>query len=348
MKTERRHELQTNDLASWLTKFIEQSKPYWKPFLGVLILALVAFFAWHLVNSRNEASRSLAWTAYFNAFETGDAEAFRKVGQSYPETGAAMWALQSAGDAALVAGAGQIFRDRDAANEELETARDAYQKLLEQIDGAGLSGEAAEMLKQRAHLGMGQALESLGEFTEAEQQYQAVLDEFPDSVAAGLARERIEVLKQQSTRDWYAWLANQKPAPSPLTTGLDNLPADLPDNPDLNLPNPGQLLTPDTSSTTAPGDTLLQPSDTTSGDESGLPLFGPENSTEDGSSTEGDSLKLLELPGDTTDDSPTEGTSPDTSSAEDTGSDSPAAEGAGQNSGDETTGKDAADESNGS
>jgi hypothetical protein len=39
------------------------------------------------------------------------------------------------------------------------------------------------------------------------------LDEFPpEAVAVGLAQQRLDALKLQSTRDWYAWLAEQKPA----------------------------------------------------------------------------------------------------------------------------------------
>lgn len=314
MKTERRHELQTNELAIWLNKWIEQIKPYSKGILGALIVVVVAFVAVYLVNERNEKSRSLAWTAYFNAFESGDSEAFQQVGTSYPGTGAALWALQSAGDAALAAGAGQLFRDRDAANEELESARDAYQQVVKQVDETDLSAEARQMLKQRALFGLGQALESLGDFTDAEAQYQAILDEFPDAVAAGLAKDRLDALKQQSTRDWYAWLAQQKPAESPITTpGLfDNLP-ELPDNPDLNLPNPGELMTPDTDSTSSGGGLLDGlPTDTTSGDESGPLLFGPENASSD----EG-TPKLFELPADTTDDAATDGTTVDETATSD-------------------------------
>ena len=363
MKTERRHELQTNELAIWLTKWIENIKPYWKGILGGIIVALVAFAAFYLVGNRQEQGRALAWQEYFRAFDAGDAEEFRKVGDAYVGTGAGMWALQSVGDASLASGAGQLFRDRDAAVEDLETARDAYQKVVDQVGSSDLAAEAKEMLKQRALFGLGQALESLGEFTEAEKQYQRVLDEFPPTaVAVSLAQDRIDALKLQSTRDWYAWLAEQKPAASPITSpGLfDNLP-DLPDNPDLNLPNPGQLLTPGTDSTTPPsdalpsdalpsdalpsdalpgdtlpGDTLLEPSETTGDD---LPLFGPGNSTDD------DSPTLLELPADSPD------TSTDTSADEGGNEDAVVGEGgatdgattsdeASETTGDETTSDD--------
>ncbi len=307
MKTERRHELQTNELAVWLTKWIEKVKPYSKGFIGVLIIAGVVGLASYMVNSRQAASRSEAWTEYFVASGTGDAEKFREVGETYAGTTAAMWALQSAGDNALVFGARQLFRDRDAANEQLETARDAFQKVVDQVDGVQMTAEAREMLKQRALFGLGQALESLGEFTEAEQQYQRIVDEFSaDAVAVGLAERRLDALKQQSTREWYAWLAQQKPAENPIgTPGLfDSLP-ELPDKADLNLPKPGQLLTPETGATPPSGDVLLQPSDTTGDDNSGLPLFGPDTSGNESSP------QLFELPADSTDETPTDDASTD-------------------------------------
>ena len=43
MKTERRHELQTNDLADWLGRKIDSARPHAKVISGIAIVAATAF-----------------------------------------------------------------------------------------------------------------------------------------------------------------------------------------------------------------------------------------------------------------------------------------------------------------
>ena len=275
MKTERRHELQNNELAAWLTVRIEKIQPYSKTVLGVLILGLVIILGIFIVQNREQQATAQAWSAYFNAYGNGNdtrsrnPEEFKDVSETYPQTPPGMWAMQSAGDLDLTSGAIQLFRDRDAGRDELQNAVESYEKIATTTNDP--------MLKPRAIFGWGQALEALGEIEAARKKYEQVVTgaeeggEFEGSVVAELASQRVSALDQPATQAWYGWFAEQKPIQSPLSNqGLfENM--SLPDDPDINLPQPGNLIpgtlpenesSTDTSDATD-GPTLFDPAETT-------------------------------------------------------------------------------------
>ena len=275
MKTERRHELQNNELAAWLTVWIEKIQPYLKTVLGVLILGLVIILGIFIVQNREQQATAQAWSAYFNAYGNGNdtrsrnPEEFKDVSETYPQTPPGMWAMQSAGDLDLTSGAIQLFRDRDAGRDELQNAVESYEKIATTTNDP--------MLKPRAIFGWGQALEALGEIEAARKKYEQVVTgaeeggEFEGSVVAELASQRLSALDQPATQAWYGWFAEQKPIQSPLSNqGLfENM--SLPDDPDINLPQPGNLIpgtlpenesSTDTSDATD-GPTLFDPAETT-------------------------------------------------------------------------------------
>ena len=275
MKTERRHELQNNELAAWLTVRIEKIQPYLKTVLGVLILGLVIILGIFIVQNREQQATAQAWSAYFNAYGNGNdtrsrnPEEFKDVSETYPQTPPGMWAMQSAGDLDLTSGAIQLFRDRDAGRDELQNAVESYEKIATTTNDP--------MLKPRAIFGWGQALEALGEIEAARKKYDQVVTgaeeggEFEGSVVAELASQRLSALDQPATQAWYGWFAEQKPIQSPLSNqGLfENM--SLPDDPDINLPQPGNLIpgtlpenesSTDTSDATD-GPTLFDPAETT-------------------------------------------------------------------------------------
>ena len=270
MKTERRHELQNNELAAWLTVWIERIQPYLKTIFGVMILGLVIILGFTIVKNREQQAAAQAWSAYFDAHDTRNAEDFVDVSQEFPQSSPGMWAMQSAGDIDLTNGAIQLFRDRDAGRDEIQNAAESYEKIATTTNDP--------MLKPRALFGWGQALEAIGELQAAQEKYTQVVTgaekggEFEGSVVAQLASHRLEALKQPATQTWYSWFAEQKPIQSPLSNqGLfDNLPA-LPDEPDINLPQPGELIPgtlPEEESSTdtsesGDGPILFNPADTT-------------------------------------------------------------------------------------
>ena len=280
MKTERRHELQNNELANWLTVRIEKIQPYLKTVLGVLILGLVIILGIFIVQNREQQAAAQAWSAYFNASDAiaiartetermNAAEELEDISETYPQTPPGMWAMQSAGDFELSSGTIELFRDQDAGRDDLQNAVESYEKIANTTNDP--------MLKPRAIFSWGQALEALGEIEAAREKYGQVITgaetdgEFEGSVVAELASQRLNALEQPATQAWYGWFAEQKPIQSPLSNpGLfDNM--SLPDKPDINLPQPGNLIpgtlpenesTTDTSDSTD-GPTLFDPAETT-------------------------------------------------------------------------------------
>ena len=71
MKSERRHELEQNALADWMTDLVETTKPYANHIMvGVLVIALglVAYTMW----ARNATSRTTdAWDAMLTSVISG-------------------------------------------------------------------------------------------------------------------------------------------------------------------------------------------------------------------------------------------------------------------------------------
>jgi tetratricopeptide (TPR) repeat protein len=237
MKTERRHELQQNELADWLGDFLIKMRPYGKTALGVLVLAAAGLFAFTYVGGRGRQNQQAAWSDFFDAADTAGpmnpsaSENFERTAETYPGTLAAAWARQSMGDLRLKSGLQQMFTDRERAQKDLEEARASYERVLAEAQ--------APMLLQRAHFGLGQAFESLGDFAKAEENFRAIVQRWPDSPIARLANERLDVLKRDATKQWYAWFAEQKPAARPLSDpGLFRDLPNLPDSPDLSLPLP--------------------------------------------------------------------------------------------------------------
>ncbi len=239
MKTERRHELQTNELAAWLADWVKTITPYTKLILGGLILLLTAWIAWSFIQNRAQQAREEAWSRLFQVYEGADisADQLMTVEESYRGSEAGLWALQTAADLRLAEGTQQLFVDRTQAVENLEEAEKTYRTVTEQAQDP--------LLKQRAMFGLAQAMESRNNFEEAKEQYQQVVKDWPDAAVARLAERRLENLRQPVTQEWYAWFAEQKPIASPLADPslFEDLP-NLPEAPNLPLPGPGQMVTP--------------------------------------------------------------------------------------------------------
>lgn len=236
MKTERRHELQHNELADWLGVTLAKVQPYSKVILGILILLGVGAFASTYLGGQNRESDEAAWAAYFRALDTGDLAAFSDMAANYPGTSAAAWAQVATGDVKLATSLREFFADRDKAREELTKAREAYEGALKAANGN-------EMLEQRARFGLAQSLESLGEIDQATSQLDEIVKRWPESPVGVSATARLAQLRKPQTKEWYAWFAEQKPVKSPLSdsTFMNDLP-NLPEKPDLSVPQPGQLI----------------------------------------------------------------------------------------------------------
>ncbi|MCG8587192.1 MAG: tetratricopeptide repeat protein [Pirellulales bacterium] len=223
MKTERRHELQTNTLADYLGKWIVAVKPYANVIIIAVLAVLVVMVSWQVLASRSQAGRGKAWGEFevarrqlmlaANAAGTGEESkddpalnsAITAVGlviQDHADKPVAHWAQFVLGSHYQTQGTRQLFYNRDDARATLKKAADYFRDATEtdEID-----------LKQRAYFGLGQALECQGELDKAIEAYDALADGWPEGPYAASAKEFSERLKKPATREFYTTYEAQSP-----------------------------------------------------------------------------------------------------------------------------------------
>lgn len=232
MKAERRHELKHNELADWLTERVETVKPHATGVLlgiGVLV-AIVLAISWYFSGENMAASR--AWSQYFDAFN--DLEPQKRLQSLATEQSgskAAWWALAAVGDMNLAEGSSLLYTDRTDAQKRLDVAEQAY-KQVEATDDI--------MLKNRARLGLARVYESTFKLEDARRYYEQVAASEKDSPLGKVAAENAKRLKDSrevAFLDWFATQKPKRPAPFPGMGGnLPNLPSDLPDRPNIGIP----------------------------------------------------------------------------------------------------------------
>lgn len=234
MKSQQRHEMQTNELADRLGKWLQNIKPYWHQIaLGAVVVVVVAIVLVYFVNQRR-ARIAAGWSDYFQAFAMRDPQALSEVARLHSGNPAALWAEQAAGDLMLAIGAGQMFSDREEAEQSLRSA-----------EGHFLAVEQAAarqpMLLTRARYGLAQTYETLSDTDKARPYYEKIFQAEPDSALGRVAKDRFDELAADATERWYAWFRRQEPPqPEAGLGGFDpQVPDDLdllPSYPDLSFP----------------------------------------------------------------------------------------------------------------
>ena len=233
MKTQRRHELQTNQLADRIGVYMQKVRPFQKQILyGVATVAVLGGAVLYLSNQQ-QAKAGASWEDYFGAMVEQQPEALIEVARLHGGSTAALWARQAAGDMKLSTGAMLLFRDRNEARKNLKDAEKEF--LAVEQDGARYP-----MLLQRARYGLAQVYESLCEVEKARDYYKKVASAEPDSALGQLAQRRHDQIAGRDPERWFAWFEKQVPkppaGPMPAPGQGPNVPADLgvlPESPDL-------------------------------------------------------------------------------------------------------------------
>ncbi len=253
MKSKRRHELQTNDLADRIGHVIERVRPYMTTALAVLVAFAVVVSAWYYLAANREHKMANAWRAYFSAGADPASDVtlqLSEVADNYADTPAGLWAAQTAADLSLSQGIRMLFSDRAAAETNIAKAKGLYKQVLD-----NKLTKSYPMLLERARFGLAQAHETLNELKEARNFYQLVVDMSPDSPLGKAAKSRLDRLEDPEVEKWYNWFARQEPAPpqppaqqpgsplggSPLSSGLPSLSglSDMPDEDVTTTPKTG-------------------------------------------------------------------------------------------------------------
>ena len=216
MKTERRHELQKNELADTLAQGIDAVRPYGRIIAGVILGLIVLIVAWAYTSNKSAERQAAAWREYFKAFNEFDLDALSEVAEDFSGTTAAIWARLSLADLSLERGTTRLLSDKTAGRQLIERGANAYQSVL--------SNTGNPMLEQRAHLGLGRSMESLNNLDRARREYQIVVERWPDTAVGLDAKNRLEGLNREPIKRFYDWLAKYEPKRSvsqqPGTPGL--------------------------------------------------------------------------------------------------------------------------------
>ncbi len=240
MKSERRHELEQNLLAQWLTKAVATTKPYANAILAAILAVVLVWLVISYLGQRSEAQSTKAWDDYFAALSEQSATVpdLEKVAKEHQGTVAGTWALLTAADLQLNSGCSLLFTNKASANLELRHALDNYLRLQEQ--------SGADEVRRRAILGEARAREALGDLDRAQERYEHLLKQWPKGVDAAVARKRLADIQNQSTKEFYDQFAKYDPKPAaaqgPGTPGqrpdfnLESLPDGAP------AAKPGSLL----------------------------------------------------------------------------------------------------------
>lgn len=253
MKTERRHELETNELAQQLARGIDVVKPYSKAVTGVTLAVLVVVVAYLMLGRQSTASQEAGWNDYWLASLSGrvSPEDLESVADAHRGTSVEDWARLSAADVELEIGTRLLFRDKAEGRRRLLNAEDMYAALR---NNSGL-----DAVRQRATYGMARVYEALGRLDDAEQAYAEVEGAFQ-----GLAAARAEFLRERQVRSFYDWFAEAEP-PVPDLSSQPGIPGTRPDVSidgleDLDLSAPSKTSPqPDAVLDDAPSDQPVEP-----------------------------------------------------------------------------------------
>jgi hypothetical protein len=199
MKTERRHDLGTNELARWTTVWIEKIKPYSNLLLIVLIAVCGMAVVSSIWNTASESKQEEAWSAFVIAANTDDIEMakMREVAMNDVFSGTAMqeWAFATWADRQLLLASQAYLIDRTTSLERLQQIVGVYEQLAES------SGDA--QLRNRARYGLAQVYELQNRLDEARSQYDQVQGDLET-----LARTRADHLLTTGVKESYEWLAS--------------------------------------------------------------------------------------------------------------------------------------------
>jgi predicted negative regulator of RcsB-dependent stress response len=303
MKSKRRHELQTNELADRLGHFVERVRPYSTTILIAVLGVIGIIFAWQWLALNRERERGDAWRAYMTAgtnMQADITDELAAVADEFDDTTAGVWASQTMADIELSRGMRQLFEDRALAETSLNVAKDRYREVLEN----SLTAKSS-LLLNRARLGLAQVHEALSELDDAKKLYKEVADSSAGAAEVRIAQERLAQLDRPEVERWYNWFSRQKPvqpeADAGTGTGLGGPGAGLGDLPDLgtlpDAPAEDFMKSPEEGAeSTEPSQD--QPDEETQpkadDDQPSVPLSAPQQSQPDSSPPSGDGTSTTE------------------------------------------------------
>lgn len=210
MKSEHRHELETNELSAGLAKSIETVKPITGQILTVVGVLLGLYAGFSIWNAQTEETEREAWEAYAMATDSSDPEmkGLQRVAgdEKYAGTKMSEWAYVGWADRQVLNAMRYYFLDREKTEEILRSAEGIYQ---------GFSKDASDPeVLNRARFGLARVYELQNKVDKAKEQYLTVRGNFQPQAAA-----RAEHLASEDVKQTYDWLASADLPKRDLTGG---------------------------------------------------------------------------------------------------------------------------------
>ena len=242
-KTDRRHELQQNDLAAYLEQANKRIEPYSKQILVAILLVLAAIVAYSFYNSELEADSSMATLELIQNTNvpSQDSVVLGDINERYIETSAGKLAKLYEGIALISDGSQNIY-DPDA-REEAKTDLTEAVALLETVT----QNTTDTLIKSRAYLGIALAHTILGSNDEAIKAYDEVIVANESEAMVENAENRKAYLASVAGKNFADWFetadftppVSPNPGPSlPPISDLDQLPSLSPDLPTMEPTEP--------------------------------------------------------------------------------------------------------------
>jgi hypothetical protein len=189
MKSTRKHELQTNEWADALGRFIEVAQPHARTIGYIVGAVVVGVLVVTILLSRPGAAVGLSAEVFFSAQQRGDTQALRDFLKDYPqaaEVPAAKVLLADRIVSDVVRGTG------DAAGPEGRAKAPGL--LAEAKELNEQAGKASTVLEPLAQVGLALITVQQGDVAKGVEVLNEVVKKWPQSIAADKARAHVEEL----------------------------------------------------------------------------------------------------------------------------------------------------------
>ena len=233
MNTKNENESTENDLVSYLEEKFGHLKPYWSQIaLGVCAVILAAVAGAYFMQQA-QAQEAAKWQdlmiAQQNYRNNLNNDSLTRVADQYPDDVPGLWALLYAADAEVRSGLFDFLTDRQAGHDKITKAQRYYQRILDS------SAQKSTGLQRRATFGLAYANESNGQFEEAANLYEQLVEiennPFAEPAARGLKR-----CQDPAMAKLYAKFDSYVSPTAEEAPGMG-----LPKRPDISFPEVGDL-----------------------------------------------------------------------------------------------------------
>ncbi len=195
MKSEHRHQLETNELADWIVRAAEQVRSRWLYIVGGLAILVATYAGVQYFTGASARHLKDAWIDFFGANNPGQFEA---VADRHTGLVVSHYARLRAADLRFDEAKRELLTDYSGASLKLDKVVQSYDKLAD-------DGEAPLAVRRHAALGKALALETQGNLATAKTAYERVANnvEFAGTAEALHAQARLKKLDEPLAKRFY-------------------------------------------------------------------------------------------------------------------------------------------------